>query len=88
MDATIRNLNASAFRKFKAKCAEENVTMGEAASLLMEAWCNDKVRLGGHLRLPSTRKAHVMKDLSEHLHTLRQWSQLAHESKKHKRGNK
>jgi hypothetical protein len=38
MNITIRGLQETVFRKFKAKAAEENVTLGDALSQAMEAW--------------------------------------------------
>ena len=38
MNITIRGLQESIFRKFKARAAEENVTLGNALSQAMEAW--------------------------------------------------
>ena len=38
MNITIRGLQESIFRKFKARAAEENVTLGDALSQAMEAW--------------------------------------------------
>ncbi len=38
MNITIRGLQETIFRKFKARAAEENVTLGDALSQAMEAW--------------------------------------------------
>jgi len=38
MNLTIRGLNASVFRKFKAKAVEEGMKLGEALTQAMDIW--------------------------------------------------
>ena len=38
MNITIRGLQETIFRRFKARAAEEDTTLGEALSQAMEAW--------------------------------------------------
>ncbi|MCL4381041.1 MAG: hypothetical protein M1331_01110 [Candidatus Marsarchaeota archaeon] len=42
MNITIRGLQESVFRKFKAKAAEENINLGDAISRAMEVWLNNE----------------------------------------------
>jgi hypothetical protein len=38
MNVTIRNLDASVFRKFKARAVEEGMKLGEAVAQAMDMW--------------------------------------------------
>ena len=45
MNITIRGLQESIFRKFKAKAAEDNMKLGDALSQAMEAWLKKEKNL-------------------------------------------
>ena len=40
MNITIRNLQETIFRKFKAKAANEGIKLGDALAQAMEAWAS------------------------------------------------
>jgi hypothetical protein len=44
MNITIRNLQDSIFRQFKAKAVEENMKLGDALTQAMESWLKEKKR--------------------------------------------
>ncbi|MBU1197395.1 hypothetical protein KJ765_02680 [Candidatus Micrarchaeota archaeon] len=93
MDATFRNLEEGAFRKFKAKCAEESIPLGKALSALMAAWSDGHVRLKPQGKTPArsahkTVRTHHLNDLGNHIMVLHQWNALSHHSKHHKHRKK
>ena len=44
MNLTIRHLDETVFRKFKAKAAEEGMKLGQALTQAMEAWIRQSPR--------------------------------------------
>jgi hypothetical protein len=42
MDLTVRSLDNSAFKKFRAKAAEEGMKLGEALTQAMELWIKQR----------------------------------------------
>lgn len=42
MNITIRNLQESIFRRFKAKAVEENMKLGDALTQAMESWLKER----------------------------------------------
>ncbi|MFH1107012.1 MAG: hypothetical protein V1787_03885 [Candidatus Micrarchaeota archaeon] len=66
MDVTLRNVDENAFRRFKARCAEKGVTMGEAVSRIMASSPSRAPAL------PEKTTAHYpgMRDLGDHIRML------------------
>ena len=54
MNITIRGLQESIFRKFKAKAAEEDMRLGDALNQAMEAWLNR-----GRVQAPRTKLSSI-----------------------------
>lgn len=69
MDVTFRGIDEAVFRKFKAKCAEAGISMGQGFNLSAAKW------IGGFVATAKEQKewnkdTHLLRDLSLHLHEL------------------
>ncbi len=70
MDVTLRNVDDKAFRRFKSRCAEAGITMGEAVGALMFSYSPPRKAVHAAAR-GATSHPHQIRDLGEHLRLLR-----------------
>lgn len=79
MDVTFRKIDGAVFRKFKARCAEIGVPMGDGFDQAASKWLGE-VSLPAKLAKDSVKDIHMLTDLGAHIHELHK-RQSEHEKK-------
>ncbi|MFH1750683.1 MAG: hypothetical protein ABH863_03320 [Candidatus Micrarchaeota archaeon] len=69
MDVTFRKINSATFRRFKARCAESGISMGEGFNHAASKWLGES-RYAGKISKESSRDIHILTDLGSHIHDL------------------
>ncbi|MEK6843275.1 MAG: hypothetical protein AABY04_02205 [Candidatus Micrarchaeota archaeon] len=71
MDVTFRKIDGNHFRKFKAKCAEIGISMGDGFNEAVASWMGEKA-IATHLPPRQKQDIHLLTDLGSHMHILSQ----------------
>ncbi|HLC48347.1 MAG TPA: hypothetical protein VJI13_04705 [Candidatus Norongarragalinales archaeon] len=71
MDVTFRKIDSAIFRKFKARCAEIGISMGEGFNQAGLNWLGE-VGMPAKLAQDSSKDIHMLTDLGAHIHNLHQ----------------
>ncbi|MBI5225199.1 hypothetical protein HY989_04985 [Candidatus Micrarchaeota archaeon] len=71
MDVTFRKIDGNSFRKFKARCAELGISMGDGFNEAVSSWMGEKI-ISTHIPARQKQDIHTLTDLGSHIHMLSQ----------------
>ncbi len=69
MDVTFRRIDGSVFRKFKARCAELDMSLGEGFNMAAKHWIGG-VSVSRKLHIEANKDLHTLTDLGMHIQEL------------------
>ncbi|MFH0970939.1 MAG: hypothetical protein V1835_00065 [Candidatus Micrarchaeota archaeon] len=85
MDLTLRNVDDSLFRRFKAKCAEHNISLGGGFNQAAQNWIGGQALYKNEEKVQN-KDLHMLTDLGSHIHDLHKAHEMQQKAKKRKGG--